>query len=60
VIKVDKTLHQLHDRWKDSRPLGCIEDMVPLDDFKFVFKPKIIKSIKKGEFRYYVGFKFTF
>jgi len=60
IIDADKIANRVYKKYTNTRPLRKIEDMILLDGFKFVFKPKILKSIKKKESRYRVGFKFTF
>ena len=37
-----------------------IDRAVPLDDFKLTFEPNWKKTFNKKEFRYSIGFKFTF
>ena len=60
IMDANKVVSQVYKKYKNTRPLRGIEESMPLDDFRFVFKPKILKSIKKHEFRYRIGFKFTF
>ena len=60
VIKVNKTIYQLHDNLQKIRPLRVVEDIIPLDDFRFTLKPNVKKSIKKRELRWYMGVRWTF
>jgi len=54
VVQTNKILYQVHDGINDhwQEPL---DDAIPLDDFRIVFKPKVTNP-RRG----YIGIKFTF
>ena len=60
VIHIDRTAQEVKAELFDRDRQKFMDDFMPVDDFRFFVKPKIGKSLRKGQAHYTVGFRFTF
>jgi hypothetical protein len=60
VVHVDRVLRDVHEELFKGDHQKFFDNFMPVDDFRLYIKPKFAKSLKKGEARYTVGFRFTF